>query len=103
LDKFSELRRMIEAEGRDPRSVGIEVWTSCGHGGAAEWRAEVAFWKAAGVSHLCLTTAFHKRHFYRRDENRLSDHLTAIRRYHDAVADILLDQCCSMPYPSATS
>ena len=44
---------------------------------------------AAGVSHLCLTTAFHKRHFYRSGENRLSDHLTAIRHYRDTVADIL--------------
>jgi alkanesulfonate monooxygenase SsuD/methylene tetrahydromethanopterin reductase-like flavin-dependent oxidoreductase (luciferase family) len=89
LNIFGELRRMIEAEGRDPQSVGIEVWTSCGRGDEADWRAEAAFWKAAGVSHLCLTTAFHKRHFYRSGEKDLSDHLTAIRRYHDAVADIL--------------
>jgi len=89
LNIFGELRRMIEAEGRDPRSVGIEVWTSCGRGDEADWRAEAAFWKAAGVSHLCLTTAFHKRHFYRSGEKDLSDHLTAIRRYHNAVADIL--------------
>jgi hypothetical protein len=41
------------------------------------------------VSHLCLTTAFHKRHFYRSSEKDLSDHLTALRRYYDAVADIL--------------
>jgi alkanesulfonate monooxygenase SsuD/methylene tetrahydromethanopterin reductase-like flavin-dependent oxidoreductase (luciferase family) len=58
LNIFGELRRMIEAEGRDPQSVGIEVWTSCGRGDEADWRAEAAFWKAAGVSHLCLTTAF---------------------------------------------
>ena len=89
LNIFGELRRMIEAEGRDPQSVGIEVWTSCGRGDEADWRAEAAFWKAAGASHLCLTTAFHKRHFYRSGEKHLGDHLTAIRRYHDAVADIL--------------
>jgi probable F420-dependent oxidoreductase len=89
LNIFGELRRMIEAERRDPQSVGIEVWTSCGRGGEADWRAEAAFWKAAGVSHLCLTTAFHKRHFHRSGEKHLGDHLTAIRRYYDAVADIL--------------
>jgi hypothetical protein len=89
LNIFGELRRTIEAEGRDPRSVGIEVWTSCGRGNEADWRAEAAFWKAAGVSHLCLTTAFHKRHFHRSGATNLGDHLTAIRRYHDAVADIL--------------
>jgi len=80
LNMIDELRRMIEAEGRDPISVGIEVWTSCGRGSEADWRAEAQFWKAAGVSHLCLTTAFHKRHFYRSGEKRLDDHLAAIRR-----------------------
>ena len=89
LDMIGKLRRMIEAEGRDPQSVGIEVWTSCGRGGEAEWRTEAAFWKAAGISHLCLTTAFHKRHFYRSGEQHLGDHLTAIRRYREAVADVL--------------
>jgi len=89
INIFDKLRRMIEAEGRDPSSVGIEVWTSCGMGKEADWRKEAAFWKAAGVSHLCLTTAFHKRHFHRSGGKSLSDHLTAIRRYRDAIADIL--------------
>ena len=43
LDIFGELRRMTEAEGRDPAAVGIEVWTSCGAGarptGAAKRRS----------------------------------------------------------------
>ena len=32
LDVFGELRRLTEQAGRDPASVGIEVWTSCGEG-----------------------------------------------------------------------
>jgi probable F420-dependent oxidoreductase len=54
LNIIGELRGMIEAEGRDPSRVGIEVWTSCGKGGEADRRAEAMFWKAAGVTHLCL-------------------------------------------------
>jgi probable F420-dependent oxidoreductase len=89
LKIIGELRDMIEAEGRDPASVGIEVWTSCGKGDAADWRAEAMFWKAAGVTHLCLTTAFHKRHFHRSGAEHLGDHLAAIRRYREAIADVL--------------
>jgi hypothetical protein len=32
---------------------------------------------------------FHDTGLYRSGEKHLGDHLTAIRRYHDAVADIL--------------
>ncbi|MDR3537115.1 MAG: TIGR03619 family F420-dependent LLM class oxidoreductase [Acetobacteraceae bacterium] len=89
LDIFAELRRLTEAAGRDPASVGIEVWTSCGAGTEADWKAEVAFWKKAGVSHICLTTTFNRRHHTRIAGRTLSDHLAALRRYRDAVADIL--------------
>lgn len=89
LDIFASLRRMTEAEGRDPAAVGIEVWTSCGKGGPADWKAEAAFWKQAGVSHLCLTTTFNRRHHTRIAGHSLADHLAALRVYRDAVADIL--------------
>ena len=70
-------------------SVGIEVWTSCGSGSEADWRKEAAFWQAAGASHLCLTTTFHRRHHHRIAGKSLSDHLVALKRYRDAVADFL--------------
>jgi len=89
LEIFSQLRRLTEAEGRDPNAVGIEVWTSCGAGSETDWRKEAAFWQAAGVSHLCLTTTFHRRHHHRIAGKSLSDHLAALRRYRDAVADFL--------------
>src|SRR3984893_4337004 len=65
IEIFSELRRLTEAEGRDPAQVGIEVWVSMGAGSEADWRKEAAFWQAAGASHLCLTTTFHRRHHHR--------------------------------------
>ncbi len=80
---------ITEAAGRDPAAVGIEVWTSCGAGTEADWRAEVAFWKKAGVSHICLTTTFNRRHHTRIPGRTLADHLAALRRYREAVADIL--------------
>src|SRR6201994_2736475 len=55
LDVFAELRRLTEQAGRDPAAVGIECWTSCGGTKEDDWRREIAFWKRAGVSHICLT------------------------------------------------
>lgn len=89
LDVFSTLRRLTEEAGRDPAAVGIEVWTSCGDTSEADWRKEVGFWKRAGASHICLTTTFNRRHHKRIAGKTISDHLSAMRRYRDAVADLL--------------
>lgn len=86
---FGRLRALIEAEGRDPAAVGIEVWTSCGAGAEADWRKEAVSWKALGVTHLCLTTTFNRRHHQRIAGRTLGDHLAAARRFRDAVADVL--------------
>ena len=75
--------------GRDPASIGIEVWTSCGSGTPEAWRKEALFWKSAGASHLCLTTTFNRRHHSRIEGHTLADHLGAARRYREAVADAL--------------
>ena len=89
LDIFAELRRLTEQAGRDPDAVGIEVWTSCGETSEADWRREIAFWKQAGVSHICLTTTFNNRHHHRIAGKTLGDHLAAIKRYREAVGDLL--------------
>jgi probable F420-dependent oxidoreductase len=89
LDIFSELRRLTEQAGRDAASVGIEVWTSCGEGSEADWRREAAFWKQAGASHICLTTTFNRRHHHRIAGRTVADHLTAMKRYRNAVVDLL--------------
>jgi len=89
LEIFERLRSLVRAEGRDPASVGIEVWVSCGTGTEAEWRREAEFWKKAGASHLTLTTTFNRRHHRRIEGHSMSDHLAALRRYREAVAAAL--------------
>ncbi|MGH7114604.1 MAG: TIGR03619 family F420-dependent LLM class oxidoreductase, partial [Stellaceae bacterium] len=84
---FDQLRRMTEAAGRDPAKIGIEVWVSMGSGSEADWARDARFWKAAGASHLCLTTTFSRRHHQRIAGSAMSDHLAALRRYHRAVAE----------------
>jgi probable F420-dependent oxidoreductase len=86
---FARLRAMVEAQGRDPTAIGIEVWTSCGAGTAADWHKEAAFWRELGVTHLCLTTTYHRRHHHRIAGTTLRAHLTAATRYRDAIADLL--------------
>ncbi|HJS87696.1 MAG TPA: LLM class F420-dependent oxidoreductase [Acetobacteraceae bacterium] len=87
---FDTLRRYAEQEGRDPSSIGIEVWTSTAQGaGEHEWREEFRFWKAAGVTHVTLAST-HGRGIHKRIPGRaMADHLDAIRRYRAAVGDLL--------------
>src|SRR5437016_9290572 len=40
--EFAKLRRYVEQEGRDPGTVGLEVWVSTAEGGPADWRQEFA-------------------------------------------------------------
>jgi probable F420-dependent oxidoreductase len=89
LDIFAELRRLTEKAGRDPAAVGIEVWVSCGDTAEADWRREIAFWKQAGASHICLTTTFNRRHHHRIAGKTVGDHLAAMKRYRNAVGDLL--------------
>jgi hypothetical protein len=89
LDVFDRLRRLTEAAGRDPAAVGIEVWVSIGSGSEADWRREAEFWGKAGASHLTLTTTFGRGRHHRIAGRTMADHLAALRRYRDAVADRL--------------
>ena len=86
---LGRLRHLTETAGRDPAQIGIEAWVSMGAGNEADWAKETRFWKAAGASHICLTTTFNRRHHKRISGHTLSDHLAALRRYHRAVADAL--------------
>jgi probable F420-dependent oxidoreductase len=86
---FDRLRALTRKAGRDPAAVGLEVWVSIGSGTEADWAREARFWKAAGVSHLTLTTTFNRRHHRRIAGRTLADHLAALRRYHAAVAEFL--------------
>lgn len=89
LKAFDKLRGLIKAEGRDPASVGLEVWVSPGKGGEEDWRREVAFWKKAGVTHVTVHTTYVSNHHKRIAGKTYAEHLDAITRYRAAVADLL--------------
>ena len=89
LKAFDKLRTMIRAAGRDPASVGLEVWVSPGIGKAEDWRREIGFWKKAGVTHVNAHTSYVSAHHKRIAGKSYADHLDAITRYRAAVADLL--------------
>lgn len=89
LAAFEKLRAMTRAAGRDPASVGLEVWVSPGIGNEADWRREIAFWKKAGVTHVNAHTSYVSAHHKRIAGTSVAQHLDAITRYRAAVADLL--------------
>ena len=86
---FAKLRGYAKEAGRDPASLGIEVWTSTAEGGPAAWRDEIKFWKDAGVTHVTLNNTFGRYHHKRIAETSMAGHLDAMTRYRAAVADLL--------------
>jgi probable F420-dependent oxidoreductase len=89
LAVFEKLRGMIKAEGRDPAKVGLEVWLSLGSGDEEGWHREFAFWKQAGVTHVTAHTTFAMGHHKRIAGRTVADHLAAITRFKEVVADLL--------------
>ena len=67
LDIFAQfLRRLTERAGNVIRHrLASKSGLSMRAGGCeADGRREAAFWKQAGVSHICLTTTFNRRHHH---------------------------------------
>lgn len=89
LATFAKLRGLIKEAGRRQEDVGLEVWVSPGAGTEADWRREISFWKAAGVTHVTAHTTYISEHRRRVSGRRAQDHLAALIRYHAAVADLL--------------
>ena len=89
LAVFEKLRGLIKAEGRDPSQVGLEVWLSLGAGDEEAWHRDFAFWKRAGVTHVTGHTTFAMGHHKRIPGHTAADHLAAITRFRQAVADLL--------------
>ncbi len=89
LVAFDKLRGMIRAEGRDPASVGIEVWVSVGTGNEDDWRRDVAFWKKAGVTHVTAHTTYSSKIHTRIAGRSAADHIAAVTRFQKAVVDLL--------------
>ena len=86
---FATLHRYAEEAGRDPASIGIDTRVSAGAGAESEWREQVRFWKSIGVTHLTLANYHQGGHLHRIAGRSLSDHLAAMKRYWNAVADLL--------------
>ena len=89
LAAFDKLRGLLRENGRDPAQFGIEVWVSPGKGSADDWRKEIAFWKAAGVTHATVHTTYASSHHTRIAGKTAGEHLAAITRYKEAVADLV--------------
>jgi probable F420-dependent oxidoreductase len=89
LAVFEKLRGLIKAEGRDPADVGLEVWLSLGSGDEESWRREFAFWKKAGVTHVTAHTTYAMGHHKRIAGHTAADHVAAITRFKEVVADLV--------------
>ncbi len=85
---FDKLRGYAEAAGRDPATIGIDTRVSAA-GDEAQWRADVQTWKSCGVTHLTLANYYQSGHLHRIAGRSLSDHIAAMMRYWNAVADLL--------------
>ena len=89
LKAFERLRGLVEAAGRKPSDVGIEVWMSLGNGDPDAWRREFSFWKKAGVTHVTAHTTYANAHHKRIAGHTMADHLAAITAFRDAVKDLV--------------
>jgi len=89
--RLNRLRACVEGQGRDPATIGVDVWLSMGDTTPAAWRAEVEGWLKHGVTHLTLNTGFRSLHHHPIGSNELDAHLDAVRTFRDTVADLLCD------------
>lgn len=86
---FEKLRQYTCEAGRDPSSVGLEVWVSTGAGGPDDWRKELQAWKALGVTHVTVNSTYARGPHKRIAGRTVVDHLDAMKQYRAAVADVL--------------
>jgi len=85
---IAKLRSYAEAAGRDPATIGIDTRVSAA-GEEAQWRQDVLTWKSCGVTHLTLANYYQSGHLRRIAGRSLADHIGAMTRYWNAVADLL--------------
>ena len=87
---FAKLRARAEAAGRDTSTVAASTHGSPpGSVPTPSGATPSASVKSCGVSHLTLATYSGRGHLRRIAGRTLADHLAAVRRYWDAVADLL--------------
>jgi probable F420-dependent oxidoreductase len=87
--EFEKLRRYTKEAGRDPSTVGLEIWTSTAQGGPDDWRRELEGWRALGVTDITLNSTYNRGPHKRIAGRTLADHLAAMKDYRAAVADLL--------------
>ncbi len=86
--EFAKLRAYVKEAGRDPSSVGLEVWVSTGEGGPDDWRREFQGWKSAGVTHVTVNSTYARGPHKRIAGRTMADHMAAMRDYMAAVKDL---------------
>ena len=89
LSAFDRLRQYTLEADRDPRKMGLEIWTSMGDGIDEKLRSDFEFWKKAGVSHITLNNWYGRGPHKRISERGKEAHLTAMTRYRKIVTDLL--------------
>ena len=77
------------AAGRDPKSVGLEVWVSTAEGGPDDWRREFQAWKKRGVTHVTLNSTYGRGPPQAHRRAHAGRPHAAMRDYHAAVKDLL--------------
>jgi probable F420-dependent oxidoreductase len=87
--EFSKLRGYAKEAGRDPNSIGLEVWVSTGEGGPDDWRKQFQAWKDTGVTHITVNSTYGRGPHKRIPGRTMSDHMAAMQHYRVAVADLL--------------
>ena len=83
------MHRYAEEAGRDPETIGIDTRVSAGAGAETDWREQVQFWKSIGATRLTLANYYQSGHLHRIAGRSLADHIAAMRRYWNGVADLL--------------
>ncbi|MSQ19326.1 MAG: LLM class F420-dependent oxidoreductase [Betaproteobacteria bacterium] len=86
---INKLRELAKKAGRAADSVGTDTWVSMANTTPEQWRAEIKAWRDIGVSHVTLNTAFDRYHHQPILEKSPRIHVDAVRRYFDAVHDLL--------------
>jgi hypothetical protein len=80
---------MAKKAGRPAGDIGLDAWVSMGNTTPDQWRSEIQAWRDIGVSHVTLNTTFERFHHQPIAEKSQRVHTDAVRRYYDAVRDLL--------------
>ena len=87
--EFDKLRHYVSEAGRDPSTIGLEVWVSTGEGGPEDWRRQFQAWKDAGVTHVTVNSTYNRGPHKRIAGKTMAQHLAAMTSYREAIADLL--------------